>query len=167
MMFHVKPARKTLAVFGIAMLLVNCMGARMTTQIPDYLLVSGGKEILGGKPLTAFLFENDVRAKMQFESFVAFKYHTGNTYALESFITISGERCKLMIYDTSDFEKYFNSANYSPMHEETQNDLNSTRKFMAISIIDSYNQDCLAEGALLQHAAIEYLRNLKNEYLNQ
>ena len=78
------------------------------------------------------------------------------------------DKYKLIVYDNADFDKYFIEANYSQINEEAKNDLYySQRKFIAISMINAYNEDCLADDSLLQNVAINYLRNLKNEYINQ
>ena len=42
-----------------------------------------------------------------------------------------------------------------------------SRKFIAISMINSFNEDCLAEGSLFQNIATKYLKTLKDEYYNQ
>ncbi len=173
MMFHVKPTSKTRIFKGIAALLFlffvlqSCVGARATVQIPDYIIVPDGKENLGGKTLNAFIFENNVKANLQFEQFLAVKYKSANYFEREIWVTINGDKYKLIVYDNSDFEKYFNSQNYSPINEEARNERYSQRKFIAVSMISSRNEDCLAEGSLLQNISINYLRDLKNEYINQ
>ena len=173
MMFHVKLINGSRVLKGVAilslllMILQSCIGARATTQIPDYLLVPNGMEKVGGVPLTGFIFENNVKATLPIEQFIAKKYNSANYFEREIWITIDKNKYKLIVYDASDFEKYFNSANFSPMTEEAKDDRNSTRKFLAISMITDYNEDCLAENALLQNRCVNYLRDLKNEYINQ
>ena len=173
MMFHVKRMLRSRVLKGLAtvsvifLLLQSCIGARATTQIPDYLLVPNGIEKVGGVQLTGFVFENNVKAILPIEQFIAKKYNSANYFEREIWITINNDKYKLIIYDASDFEKYFNSANFSPMNEEAKSDRNSTRKFLAISMISEYNEDCLAENALLQNLCVKYLRDLKNEYINQ
>ncbi|SCY86013.1 hypothetical protein [Flavobacterium caeni] len=171
MMFHVKPKTASHVAKGFAVILLlilqSCIGARATVQIPDYLLLPNGKEHLGGKPLTGFVFENNVRAKLPIEQFIAYKYKSANYFEREIWVTIDGERYQLIIYDAADFEKYFNSANFSPMNEEAKDERNSTRKFVAISMITDYNEDCLSDQSLLQNKSVKYLRDLKNEYINQ
>lgn len=173
MMFHVKPMRQTHIFQGLVALLIlffvlqSCVGVQATVQIPDYIIVANGKENLGGKNLNAFIFENNVKANLQFEQYLAAKYKSANYFEREIWVTISGDKYKLIVYDNSDFEKYFNSQNYSPINEEAKNDRYSQRKFIAVSMISSRNEDCLAEGSLLQNISINYLRDLKNEYINQ
>ena len=172
-MFHVKRnirnriIKGTTALLFLFFVLQSCIGARATTQIPDYLLVPDGKEAVGGKPLTGFIFENNVKANLQFEQFLAAKYKTANYFERELWITINKDKYKIIVYDAADFEKYFNSANFSPINEEAKDEKNSTRKFIAISMINEYNEDCLSDRSLLQNMSVKYLENLKNEYINQ
>jgi hypothetical protein len=172
-MFHVKRLlsnrmfKGTTALLFLFFILQSCVGARPAVQIPDYLLVPNGKENLGGKPLTGFVFENNVKANLPIEQFIAAKYKSANYFEREIWITIDKAKYKLIVYDADDFEKYFISANFSPINEEAKGDKNSTRKFIAISMITDYNEDCLADDSLLQNMAVKYLVNLKNEYINQ
>ena len=41
------------------------------------------------------------------------------------------------------------------------------RKFIAISMINDRNEDCLAENSLFKNMAVNYLKKLKEEYYNQ
>lgn len=172
MMFHVKRITlnrfcKGMATICLLFVLQGCVGARPTVQIPDYLLVPNGKEVLGSKPLTGFIFENNVRARLPIEQFIAARYRSANYSEREIWVTIDQAKYKLIIYDADEFEKYFVSANYSPINAEAKNDMNSTRKFIAISMITDYNEDCLSDHSMLQNMAVKYLVNLKNEYINQ
>ncbi len=171
MMFHVKPNGKIHVCQGLAVILClflqSCIGARATVQIPDYLLVPGGKEHANGKSLTGFVFENNVRARLQIEQYIAARFKSSNYFEREMWVTIEGDRYQLIIYDAADFEKYFNGANFSPIHEEAKDERNSSRKFIAISVINDYNEDCLSDQSLLQNKTVRFLRDLKNEYVNQ
>lgn len=174
MMFHVKRMVRHRVVKGMAALLSlffvlhSCVGARATIQIPDYLIVDNGKENIGGKNLSAFIFENNVKATYQFEYFLAEKFKTSNYFEKELWITINQDKYKLIVYDNADFDKYFVTANFSPINEETKSDQYSNqRQFIAISMINAYNEDCLAQNSLLLNIATNYLRDLKNEYINQ
>jgi len=171
-MFHVKLKLLMPAIKGITgmlflfFVLIGCAGAQHSMQIPDYVLVPNGKENIGSKNLTAFLFENDMR-NLPIEQFLALKFKTNNFYEKEIWVTIDKQKFKLIVYDYNEFEKYFVSTNYAPMNVEPENSKSGDqRKFIAISMISSYNEDCLAEGSLLQNFAVKYLKNLKDEYLN-
>lgn len=172
-MFHVKPTsaiRITKGLIAIALLSIlttSCVGARATVQIPDYLIVQNGKEKVGGANLCAYIFENNV-TKLQIEQFVAAKFNSSNYFEREIWITINKDKYKLIIYDNNEFEKFFNSQNYSPINVEAKNDnYNNQRIFVAISMINAYNDDCLAENSLFQNIAIKFLTDLKNEYVSQ
>jgi hypothetical protein len=172
-MFHVKRIITNRMFKGITAMLFlflissSCIGARATIQIPDYILVPNGKENIGGDHLTAYVFENNVKKK-QIEYFVAYKFKSANYFEREIWIMINKDKYKLIIYDNSDFEKYFNSQNYSSINEETKSDdYSNQRKFIAISIINAYNEDCLTDNSLFQNIAVKFLTDLKNEYVNQ
>lgn len=148
--------------------LQSCIGARATVQIPDYIVVPNGKEVLGGTNLNAFIFENNVKANYQIEQFLAMKFKSPSYFEREIWVTINQDKYKLIVYDNADFDKYFDSANYSQINEEAKNDrYYSERKFIAISMINAYNYDCLAEDSILRNIAVNYLRDLKNEYISQ
>lgn len=171
MMFHVKRLAASYAHKGVVLVLVlllqSCIGARPTVQIPDYLLIPNGKERVEGQPLTGFVFENNVRAKLPIEQFIATKFNSANYFEREMWVSIDGDRYQLIVYDAADFEKYFNSANFSPINEEAKDERNSLRKFIAISVINDYNEDCLSDRSLLQNKTVKFLQSLKNEFINQ
>lgn len=172
-MFHVERTvvslkdKGIIIVLSLFFLLSSCVGAKQTIQVPDYILVPNGKEVIGNKALTAFIFENN-QTKLPIEQYLSNKFKTDNYSEKEFWVTIEKDKYKIIIYDNSEFEKYFNSANYAAMNVETdaakKGDL---RKFIAISMINSYNEDCLSDKSLFQHIATNYLRNLKNEFYNQ
>jgi len=170
-MFHVKLNRRVPTIKGMTAMLFlfftlnSCVSAKQSIQIPDYILVPNGKENIGGNNLTAFIFENNMK-NQPIEQYLSYKFDTNNYLQKEIWTTIEGQKYKLIIYDYSEFEKYFVSTNYSQMVVEPENAKSGDqRKFIAISMISSYNEDCLADGSLLQNMAVNYLRDLKNEYL--
>jgi hypothetical protein len=155
-----------LGVFILFTLLIGCISTRPTIQIPDYIIVPNGKEVVGKKNLTAFVFENNLKKPM-IEKFLSEKFNTSNYLEKEFWITIDKNKYKIIIYDSAEFEKYFNSANYSVINQEPENSkTGDQRKFIAISMINSYNEDCLADSSLFQNVAIKYLKKLKDEYYN-
>jgi len=171
-MFHVKlnwrkpDIKGIIVVFIHFFVMLGCAGAKQSVQIPDYILVPNGKENVGGNNLTAFIFENDMK-NMPIEQYLSFKFKTDSYFQKEIWVTIEGQKYKLLIYDYNEFEKYFVSTNYSPMNVEPENARSGDmRKFIAISMISSYNEDCLADGSLLQNISVNYLKNLKEEYLH-
>ena len=172
-MFHVErmltsPRNGGIILLISLFLIVNSCGiSRQSTIIPDYILVSNGKEILGNKNLTAFIFENNLR-KLPIEQYLSAKFKTDNYSENEFWVTIDKDKFKIIIYDYSEFEKYFNSSNYAVKNEEPDNvKSGDKRKFIAISMINSFNEDCLLNGSLYQNIATKYLKNLKDEYYNQ
>lgn len=172
-MFHVeRPLAKLMnkRIVGILLLVfifMGCSGTRQTVQIPDYLLVPNGKEVTGNKGLTAFVFENNLK-KLPIEQYLSAKFKTDNFQEREYWVTIEKDKYKIIIYDYNEFEKYFVSANYSVINlEPDDGSINEKRKFIAISMINSYNEDCLSERSIFQNIAVKYLKNLKDEYRNQ
>ncbi|WP_309642501.1 hypothetical protein [Flavobacterium sp.] len=144
------------------------MSRKPTIQIPDYILVPNGKEVIGNKEgLTAFIFENNTK-NLPIEKFLSMKFKSDNYFATEYWVVIDKIKYKMIVYDNSDFEKYFNSANYSVINLEPQNDQSDQqRKFIAISMINSNNEDCLKDDSLFQNITVNYLKKLKDEYYNQ
>ena len=125
-MFHVERQKQTYmnkritALFCIFILLSSCNVSRQTVQIPDYILVPNGKEILGNKGLNAFLFENNTK-NLTIEKYLSMKFKGENYFADEYWITIEKNKYKLIVYTNDEFEKYFNSANYSVINLEPEN----------------------------------------------
>lgn len=170
-MFHVKLNMRTPAIKGITGMLFlffvlnSCAGAKQSIQIPDYILVPNGRENIGGNNLTAFIFENNMK-NVPIEQYLSMKFETSNLFEKEFWIKTEGQKFKIIIYDYNEFEKYFVSTNYAPMNVIPENAKSGDqRKFIAISMISSYNEDCLADGSLLQNIAVNYLKNLKDEFL--
>jgi hypothetical protein len=158
--------RKSMFIF-IFFILTGCGISKVTTQIPDYILQPNGKEIIGNKGLTAFIFENNPTI-IPIEQYLSAKFKTDNYTAKEFWVVIDKNKYKLIVYDYDEFEKYFGSSNYSAINEFP--DIvkkGDQRKFIAISMINFYNDDCLAEGSLYQNIAVNYLKKLKDEYYNQ
>ena len=165
MMFHVKPFNRTIVFAGIAaVLLLTSCGVRQRIQIPDYILVPNGKENSGGKVLTAFVFENNLK-NLPFEQYLSIRFKTDNYLQNEIWISIATDKYKLIIYDNDEFEKYIGSGNYAVVNEEPTNaKQGNERKFIAISMINANNEDCLADGSLFQNIAVKFLKEMKDEY---
>ncbi|WP_133242634.1 hypothetical protein [Flavobacterium psychrotolerans] len=154
-------------LFFVFIVLNSCVGIRPSVQITDYVLVPNGKEIIGNNNLTAFIFENNVK-KLPIEQFLSARFKTDNYLQNEFWITIDKERYKIIIYDKADFEKYFINSNFAVVNQEPENARsNDQRKFIAISMINSSNEDCLKDGSLFQNIAVTYLKSLKDEFYNQ
>ncbi len=172
-MFHVERIKnkscnslKTV-LFLSFFLLISCSTSRQSIQIPDYIIEPNGKEIIGKKSLSAFIFENNQK-NLPLENFLSIKYNTDNIFQNEFWITIDKDKYKIFIYDSAEFEKYFNSANYAMINQLPENaKKGDQRKFIAISMINAFNEDCLATGSLYQNIAINYLKKIKDEYNNQ
>lgn len=171
-MFHVKRIRQNHTVRGIfAILLIvfilqSCVGAKAGYQIDDFYISENGKETIGTKPLNAFIFENNV-TNLPFEQFLAVKYKLNNLLSREFWITIDGSKYKLFIYDNAEFDKYFGFSNFAAVDQENiANIIGGQPKFIAISMVNEFNEDCLSDKSMLQNVSTIYLKNLKDEYIN-
>jgi hypothetical protein len=147
-------------------LFLSCGGARSTVQITDYLLVSNGIELQKNTPLTAFVFENNQK-NPPIEKFLSLKFKNSNYFDKEFWVTIQGNKCKLIVYDAAEFEKYIGSSNYAQINQEPENaKYGNQPKFIAFSVVSATNEDCLSDQSLFQQVALTYVQNLKNEYYN-
>lgn len=171
-MFHVELKKifrlykTTTAILLLLFVLQSCVVTQPAYQIDDYYIAENGKEVLGTKALNAFLFENNLK-NLPFEQFLAVKYKLDNYLTREFWITIDNNRFKLIIYDFAEFDKYFGSANFAAVNQENiANIVGGQPKFIAISMISDANEDCLSDKSIFQNLAINYLKNLKNEYIS-
>ena len=171
-MFHVKPFLKNCIIKGIVpiflmfFILQSCVGARTAYQIDDYYIAPNGVEILATKPLNAFIFENNL-TNLPFEQFLSLKYKLNNTFSREFWITVDKSKYKLIIYDNAEFDKYFGYSNFAAVNQENiANIVGGQPKFIAISMINEFNEDCLSDKSMLQNVSTIYLKNLKDEYIN-
>lgn len=157
---------KAFTVLFAITLCVSCITPQHTVQITDYVLLENGKQVLGReKGLTAFIFENNQR-KVPFVQFVSDKYNLGTYTELEYWVDYEGYRFKIMVYDNAELEKYFNTSQFMISTVETEANKLTNINFIALSVINDKNEDCLANGSLYQNIAIKYLKELKAEYLN-
>ncbi|RKS26362.1 hypothetical protein CLV94_1419 [Flavobacterium endophyticum] len=170
-MFHVERITQNRIIKGITSILLiifilqSCIGAKAGYQIDDYYIAENGKEILGTKPLNAFIFENNV-TNLPFEQFLAIKYKLDNYLTREFWINIDGARYKMIVYENSEFDKYFGISNFAAKNQENiANIVGGQPKFIAISMISEFNEDCLSNKSILQNMATTYLKNLKDEYI--
>ncbi|WP_208103187.1 hypothetical protein [Flavobacterium ichthyis] len=153
-------------IFTIFFLCTSCSIGKIGYQIDDYYIAENGKEILGTKPLNAFIFENNLR-NVPFQQFVAVKYNLNNFLANEIWITINETRFKLIIYEHNEFEKYFGYNNFAAINKETiANVVGNQSVFLAVSLVSDQNEDALNPNSLYYQISTQYLKNLKDEYLN-
>lgn len=169
-MFHVERIVKTTLskaiLFACVGLILSCGGARSTVQITDYLLVNNGIELQKNIPLTAFVFENNQK-NPPIEKFLSLKFKNSNYFDKEFWVIIQGNKCKLIVYDAAEFEKYIGSSNYAQINQEPENaKYGNQPKFIAFSVVSSTNEDCLSDQSLFQQLTLSYLKKLKDDYCN-
>lgn len=172
MKFHVEQITKTPVIkrifFSLMIFLVlqSCIGAKAGYQIDDYYVSENGKEILGTKPLNAFIFENNLK-NLPFEQFLAVKYKLDSYLTRDFWVTIDKNRYKILVYDFAEFDKYFGTANFAAVNQENiANIVGGQPKFIAISMITDSNEDCLSDKSIFKNMAINYLKKLKDEYIS-
>jgi len=171
-MFHVELNFKSLfyrgfLVFILLAMVSSCIRLQHSVEIEDYVLLQNGKEILGKqKGLTAFLFEGN-QTKIPFQQFIDDKYSVGSYNDISYNITLQDYSFKVYVYEYAEIEKYFDVSQFmTTMNETDANIKGSTVKFIALSIVNNANEDCLEENSLYQQIAIKYLKSLKDEYYN-
>jgi len=171
-MFHVERFLKLFLlkgffVFFVCLMFTSCITPRHTVEINDYILLLDGKELLGHeKGLTAFVFENNQK-KMPFQQFLMAKYNLGPTEELNYYVNVENIRFKVFLYTNDELNKYFDTSQFMVSNFETEvNRVGSSANFLAVSVINDNNEDCLAEGSLFQSIAVKYLKDLKYEYYN-
>jgi hypothetical protein len=169
-MFHVERTIKTLFIRGFFVFLllavpVSCITPRHTVEIEEYILLDNGKPILGhDKGLTAFVFENSPK-RIPFQQFLADKYHLAKYTDVEYWVDTDGQRLKIYLYENAELEKYFDVSEFMVKNQEPDmNIVGSKAKFLALSVINNSNEDCLAEGSLFKNIALNYLKKIKDEY---
>lgn len=172
-MFHVERYIKGeivklfLAIVLIIFAATSCRAPRPTVQISEYTLLRGGREVLGNKDgLVAFVFENNQR-KIPFVQFISNKYKLGTFTEVEYFVTIDNIKFKVYVYDNAELEKYFDTSAFTISNVEPEMSIvGSKANFLAVSVIDAFNEDALADGSLYQNIVLEYLKELRKEYYN-
>lgn len=167
-MFHVERNIKRVINTAFALVIwaciVACSGSRNTVQIQDYLLVGNGIELQSHVPLTAFVFENNQK-NPPIEKYLSLKFKQSNYFEKQFWVTLNNAKFKLVVYDAAEFEKYIGSGNYAQINQEPENaKYGNQPKFIAFSMVSSTNEDCLSDQSLYQHLALNYLKNLKDDY---
>jgi hypothetical protein len=112
------------------------------------------------------VFENNQK-NPPIEKFLSLKFKNSNYFDKEFWVTIQGNKCKLIVYDAAEFEKYIGSSNYAQINQEPENaKYGNQPKFIAFSVVSATNEDCLSDQSLYQQVVLTYVQNLKNEYYN-
>ncbi len=153
-------------LFFILFLSFNSCGVtRNRVLIEDYYIVPNGMQVLGSDPLHVFIFEND-QSIIPFRQFITHKFRSNSFFEKEFWVTIDGERYKIIVYDKDEFRKYVDSSHFIVSNLLPDNArLGNQEDFTGISMINERNEDCLKEGSLFEQLAVRYLKNLKEEYL--
>jgi len=171
-MFHVERTllklmyKGKLPIFLLLFIILSCGIARQKYVIEDYTIVPNAKEIIGNKGLNAFVFENNKKI-IPFQQFLVNKFKLNSFQEKEIWVTIEGDKYKIILYDNDELEKYINTSDFTVANQNPDVvNVGSPVDFIAISMISSRNDDCLAEGSLYENIAVKYLKQLKDEFLS-
>ncbi len=167
-MFHVEPKMKTLAIRGLiafsSLILIISCATRNKMVINEYVVLPEGKRVVGNtSPLNAFIFET-LQKPISFQVFLTEKYKTDNLKDPEFWVVIDGSRYKVLVYDNADLEKYFHVSDFIQTNFDTDAENSARPNFIAVSMINDHNEDCLTENSLYYNVAVNYLKTLKQEY---
>jgi len=171
-MFHVERNCLTLMykgrlpIFLLFFIVLSCGIARQKYVIEDYTIVPNAKEILGNKGLNAFVFENNKKL-IPFQHFLTNKFKLDSYQQKEFWVTVEGDKYKIILYDNDELEKYINTSDFTIANQNPDVvNIGSAADFIALSMINFKNEDCLAEGSLYENIAVKYLKQLKDEFLS-
>ena len=171
-MFHVERTllklmyKGKLFMFLFFLIVSSCGIARQKYVIDDYTIVPNAKEILGNKGLSAFVFENNKKL-LPFQQFLTNKFKLDSYQEKEFWVTIDGDKYKIILYDNDELEKYINTSDFTVANQNPEVvNVGSTADFIALSMISSRNEDFLSEGSVYENIAVKYLKQLKDEYLS-
>lgn len=169
-MFHVERNIKTLFQKGFFMFLLlgvlqSCVSPRQAIDVSDYVLVENGKQIYGKeKGLTAFIFQNNPK-QITFTQFLGNKYNLMKFTDIEYWVTLEGMKFKVFFYENDELNKYFDTTDFVASNAVPDSAVVGSKvKFLAISVVNEYNEDCLADSSLFKNIVINYLKDLKDEY---
>lgn len=170
-MFHVERIMHQMinrsVIFVLCFTIISCITTKQRIEIPDLLIVENGREILGHKNLHAFVFENNQK-NIPFDQFIVSAFNLNNYAVKEVNVIIINEEFKLLFYDNDEFEKYIGSSNFYVKNlEPASAKIGNQPSFIAISVINNRNEDCLQPNSLYRNIIINYLKVLKTEYLNK
>ena len=152
--------------FAITFLTLSCGINRQQYTIDDYVLVPNAKEIIGGKELTAFVFENNKKI-IPFQQFLAIHFKLETLNQKEIPFLINNEQFKLHVYDAAEMEKYINLSDFVMKDQiPDASKMGNQSDFIVLSVVSDKNEDCLSDGSLYQNKVIQYLKNLKASYFS-
>lgn len=169
-MFHVErcslsTVSRSYIVLFFMLVVSNCGAPRQRTTIPNYLVLPNGKETLGNKGLHAFIFEN-TQNSVTFQNYLVARYKLDNLKDKDFWVTIDGSKFKLLIYENAELEKYFVVSDFIITAKRPEiAEAYTQPNFIAISIINATNEDCLSDDSLFKNITCNYLQDLKNDFL--
>lgn len=169
MMFHVERIVSRPMMYGflvpLVLIVCSCGISNPKYTISNYVTVPNAMDVLDNKGLTAFLFENN-KQNLPFQQFITAKFPTDNYLQRQFSVTIDNQKFKLIVYDNDEVQKYINVSDFVLIHQNPDiSNIGNQPDFIALSIIDSNNDDAIADQSLYQQTVLNFLQSLKDEYL--
>ena len=152
-------------VLLLPLLHVSCGINKQRIAINDFYIHANGM-LVNKKEVHAYIFENNL-SNLPFQDFIAAKYQTKNAINKSIAVENNGFKFILVLYDNDEFEKYFGTQNFEIYKQENAAEkTGNVNKFIAISVLSESGEDYLHPDSLIRKVAIDYLSNLKKNYLS-
>src|SRR5690606_21395560 len=169
-MFHVERNIKTLFQRGFFLFLLvgimqSCISQRQAVDVSDYILVENGKQIYGKEEgLTAFIFQNNPK-QITFAQFLYNKYNLMKFTEIEYWVTLEGMKFKVFFYENDELNKYFDKSDFVASNVVPDSAVVGSKvKFLSITVVNEYNEDCLTDSSLFKNIVNNYLEEFKDEF---
>ncbi|MFD0863171.1 hypothetical protein ACFQ1M_13225 [Sungkyunkwania multivorans] len=170
--------RKT-TFYALLICLSSCVTLRVNKppEVENFY-IANKKELKGlklDKDRKAFVFENP-GTEIDFKQFIAKKHGLENFKFSKTYtITENGANLNISVETPTVNEQSHTLDLLTPIISKAVSNENrraeysedeKSYSFIAISVADDYGNDCLSTDSLFRNIAVDYLRSLKDEYLN-
>ncbi|WP_422858197.1 hypothetical protein ACOKFD_12330 [Flagellimonas sp. S174] len=165
-----------LSIFLIFFLFSSCIPLRVAPSIKDYKIVKGKKFRRSLPKKTVYVFEDPKEAN-EFYDYVNIKFDLEDfSVDVDVPFYVNNKKYAFSFYEVEIPDKTINlipvvadallsRADMDPVFDE----IHETRKgnfYIAMEVYDELGNDILLENSSDKKQVIQYLSNLKNEYLN-
>ncbi|MEX0273156.1 MAG: hypothetical protein AB3N16_02140 [Flavobacteriaceae bacterium] len=168
---------KKIVLFLLICMLGACIPIKVAPSISDYRIQMGKRFKKGLPQRQVFLFE-DSKSEGEFYAYVNTKFQLGHDRVYDDVpFVLNGRQYFMAIYETSKTNKALNflptlldagfqaALGNEPEEVTEPSEHTSEQYYIAIEVYSDFEKDCLAGDALSRQSVLEYLRNLKAEYL--
>ena len=170
--------RKSITILAIALCTYSCIPLRVAPTITDYKISKGNKFKRSLPKRQMFIF-TDTKEAEEFYNFVNIKYNLNHIDVYDNVpFQINGMQYFFSFYEVSIPDKAINLFPFfleagvnAALNVESEENPEPTeyRKdyfYIAIEVYNDIENDCLSENSLSRTSVLNYLRELKNEYLS-